>query len=274
MPFCETKDSVTIYYDDVGTGRPLVFIHGWSFSGEVWRRQRNFFSSFFRCITLDLRGHGESSAPSAGYDVRDLATDVTALFERLDLSDATLVGWSLGVLVALSAHTAIQERLAGLVLVSGTPKFTASEDFPFGLPAKECRGLSLRLMRNRERTLEDFSRMMFAPDELSCHEIERADRDCILRTRRPALDAALQSLGALASADVRAALQDILVPVLLVHGDKDRICVPESAHYMAASVLHASLSILEGAGHAPMLSRSDEFNILMAGFLKGVYGYN
>ena len=172
MPFCETKDSVTIYYDDTGRGHPLVFVHGWSFSGAVWRMQREFFSTRYRCVSPDLRGHGNSSAPSSGYGVQELAADMSSLIESLDLRGVTLVGWSLGVLVALSAYPGLKERLAALVFVSGTPKFTASEDFPFGLPAKETRGLALRLRRNRESALEDFSRMMFAPHELSGHNFD------------------------------------------------------------------------------------------------------
>jgi pimeloyl-[acyl-carrier protein] methyl ester esterase len=272
MPFCETKDLVTIHYDDTGAGHPLVFLHGWSFSCSVWRTQRESFSTRYRCISPDLRGHGNSSAPPSGYGVHELATDVTTLFESLELSGATLVGWSLGVLVALSAYSALKDRLAALVFVSGTPKFTASEDFPFGLPAKETRGLALRLRRNRESTLEGFSRMMFAPDELSGHDFEKIDRDCIRSAKRPCPDAAIHTLEALALADMRCVLGGISVPVLLVHGDKDRICLPESSHYMAASIPHTSLSIMNGAGHAPLLSRSEEFNRLMAGFLAGVYG--
>jgi pimeloyl-[acyl-carrier protein] methyl ester esterase len=236
--------------------------------------QREFFSTRYRCLSPDLRGHGNSSAPASGYGVLELTADVTTLFESLDLSGVTLVGWSLGVLVALSAYSALEERLAALVFVSGTPKFTASEDFPFGLPAKETRGLALRLRRNRESALEDFSRMMFTPHDLSGHDYEMVDKDSLLTSKRPGLDVALQTLEALALADMRSVLGGISVPVLLVHGDKDRICLPESSHYMAATIPHVSFSILNGAGHAPQLSRSEEFNSLIAEFLAGVYGDN
>jgi pimeloyl-[acyl-carrier protein] methyl ester esterase len=272
MPLCETKYNVTICYDDTGTGRPLVFVHGWSFSGAVWRMQQEFFSTRYRCISPDLRGHGDSSAPSSGYGVHELAADISTLFESLDLSGVTLVGWSLGVLVALSAYSALEERLAALVFVSGTPKFTSSEDFPFGLPAKETRGLALRLKRNRESALEHFSRLMFAPHELSGHNFDMFDRYSFRTAKRPGPAAALQTLEALSLADMRSILGCIRVPVLVIHGDEDRICLPGSSHYMAATIPHASLSILNGAGHAPQLSRSEEFNSLMAGFLAGVYG--
>ena len=98
------------------------------------------------------------------------------------------------------------------------------------------------------------------------------DRDSIRTAKRPGLDAALQTLESLALADMRCVLSGIRVPVLLVHGYEDQICLPESSQYMAATIPHASLSILNGAGHAPLLSRSEEFNSLMAGFLAGVYG--
>lgn len=274
MPFCVTEKNVTIYYDDAGTGHPLVFIHGWSFSGAVWLRQQNFFSSFYRCITPDLRGHGNSSAPPSGYTVTDLAADVTVLFERLELTGATLVGWSLGALVALSACSSLKDRLASLILVSGTPKFTASDDFDIGLPEKETRGLSLRLKKSTERTFLDFSRLMFAPDELSGMHAELTTGELFRTEKRPVLHAALQTLEALAVADVRGVLNAIGVPVLLVHGGMDRICRPENSRYMAASIPCAAVEMLEGAGHAPMLSRPDDFNRAVMQFLKGVYGNN
>ena len=174
--------------------------------------------------------------------------------------------------MALSAYPGLKERLAALVFVSGTPKFTASEDFPFGLPAKETRGLALRLRRNRESALEDFSRMMFAPHELSGHNFDMFDRDSIRTAKRPgrtrgAPNPGIACFGRHALRSQRHTRSG--TPRSRLRGS---ICLPESSQYMAATIPHASLSILNGAGHAPLLSRSEEFNSLMAGFLAGVYG--
>jgi pimeloyl-[acyl-carrier protein] methyl ester esterase len=199
---------------------------------------------------------------------------VSALFESLDITGATLVGWSLGVLVALSAYSGLKERLSGIVLVSGTPKFVASDDYPFGLPEKETRGLSLRLRRSLERTYDDFSRMMFTHDELNGHDYEDTDRQILRTVKRPLLDMALRTLEALACADMRAVLPTICVPALMIHGDMDRICLPEASRYMASLIPGASLTLLKEAGHVPLLSRPEEFNTVLAEFLERVYGYN
>lgn len=272
MPFYERNDAVSIHYVDEGAGNPVVFIHGWSLSGAVWARQREFFSRRYRCISPDLRGHGDSSAPASGYDVHEMAADVSALFKSLDLSGATLVGWSLGVLVALSAYTELKERLSGIVLVSGTPKFVASDDYPFGLPEKETRGLSLRLKRSPERTFENFDRMMFTGNELNGHGYPVMEKEILRTIQRPAPDVALRTLEALACADMRTVLSSIRVPVFLIHGDKDSICLPQASRYMTSLISGASLSLLKDTGHAPFLMRQEEFNRLLANFLDTVYG--
>lgn len=101
MPFLETSGSVALHYDEAGEGFPLVFIHGWAMSGNVWAYQRPL-AERFRVITLDLRGHGKSS-PASSYAFGDFASDVALLFDRLGLRRAALVGWSLGAQVALES---------------------------------------------------------------------------------------------------------------------------------------------------------------------------
>ena len=271
MPFFTATDGVNIHYADHGAGRPLVFIHGWSFCGAVWTRQVDCFSGRYRCVVPDLRGHGDSAAPSSGYDIRDLAGDVSALLSFLELREVVLVGWSMGVLVALSAHAVVKERLAGMVFISGTPRFTATDDFPCALPAGECRGLALRFRRNREKTLADFRRMMFSPLELSERFPESMELNGLLG-KSPDTSGALHSLDALATADLRSVLPGITVPALLVHGAMDCICLPDASRRMADVIPRSALCVLDDAGHAPLISRHVEVNSVIENFLEGVYG--
>ena len=155
MPFFESNDMVNIHYEDCGAGRPLVFVHGWAMSVRVWRFQQELAASS-RFISMDLRGHGQSNAPAHGYALDDFATDVVAMFARLDLTDAVLVGWSMGVQVVLQAFPVLRPRLAGLVLVAGTPKFIADAEYPHGLPPLEVKGMGLRLKRDFQRTMGAF----------------------------------------------------------------------------------------------------------------------
>jgi non-heme chloroperoxidase len=272
MPFITIPHGITIHYETTGAGRPLVFVHGWSMSARVWRYQAEALASSYRVVTVDLRGHGESSPTVSGFALEDLAADVIELFARLDLHNATLIGWSMGVQVVLQAFARLRERLVALVLVGGTPMFNASDDYPYGLPPVETRGMAVCLRRNYTKTMGDFFNGMFAEGELSHEDYQRIVREIVLGARLPEPDVALKALDALASSDLRSILPEINVPVLLVHGSRDTVSLPGASRYMAQHLRNASLQIMEGVGHAPFLSRTLEFNALLSLFLEEVYG--
>jgi pimeloyl-[acyl-carrier protein] methyl ester esterase len=274
MPYFTTRDSTSLYYEDTGTGMPLLFVHGWSFSSQVWSLQKSYLSSRYRCITLDLRGHGLSMPSRSGYSLDVLSSDVIELFERLCLTNATLVGWSLGVLVALAAYPSLRENLSAMVFVSGTSKYCASEDYQWGLPPKEPKSLSLLLKRNSGKAMDGFRRRMFTGAEASERGFEAFEKDILPLVPHPAPEIMIQSLETLVKADVRPLLATIQAPVLIVHGDSDRICPVEASQYMTGQIAGAILSIQPGAGHAPIFSRPNEFNTTVETFLENIYGNN
>jgi len=273
MAFIESFEGVKIYYEEAGNGPPLVFLHGWCMSSRVWAFQDELAASY-RVIKLDLRGHGRSSTSAYGYAFADFAIDLPAFFAQLDLHGATLVGWSMGAQVALQAFPALRQQLVALVLVSGTPKFIAAEDFPYAISAIEGRGMALRLKRDYDRTMEGFIRRMFVDGELEWDTYKRIARQVIRESRLPELYVALESLAVLVEGDQRHMLADVDLPTLIIHGDQDQICLPEAASYMARQIADARLWMLEGVGHAPFLSRPAEFNAILKDFLQGVYGRN
>jgi non-heme chloroperoxidase len=267
MPCLEKSPGVEIYYEDIGEGRPLVMLHGWAMSQQVWRFQRELADTC-RLVLPDLAGHGRSGAPAAGFSLSGLAGDIVRLFKRLDLEDALLLGWSLGSQVALAAFPEIRERLAGLVLVGATPRFTATDGYPHGLPTNEPRGMGLRLRRDFSRTMDEFFRQMFAPGELSREQENRIAREIVMEGRLPQPEAARATLDILASADLRGTLPAIDRPALLVHGGADTICPPGAARYMAERLPHARIIEFEAVGHAPFLSRPAEFNAVLRRFVQ------
>lgn len=273
MPFIKSPEGLDVYYEDRGRGRPLVMLHGWSMSGEVWRFQQPLAEDF-RLVIPDLRGHGRSAAPAAGCSLDDLADDIAGLFERLDLTRAVLLGWSLGSQVALAAFPRLRERLAGLVLVGATPRFTATDGYPCGLPATEPRGMGLRLQRDFNRTMGEFFRGMFAPGELTRELENRIAREIVMAGRPPAAPVALATLDILATTDLREMLPTVDRPVLLIHGSRDTICPPSAARYMAERLPEARLELIDGAGHAPFLSGWTEFNMLLTKFPDGIHAHD
>ncbi len=268
MAFLETSPGVEIYYEEIGEGRPLVMLHGWAMSQRVWRFQRELADTC-RLILPDLRGHGRSGAPVAGSSLADLVGDVITLYDKLDLADSFLLGWSLGAQVALAAFPRIRERLAGLVFVGATPRFTAIDGYPHGLPANELKGMGIRLKRDFNRTMGEFFRQMFAPGELSREQENSIAREIVMEGRLTQPAVALAALDILATTDLREMLPTVDLSVLLVHGSADTICPPDVAPYMAERLPRARLFEFGAAGHAPFLSRPAEFNSILRQFVQG-----
>ena len=272
MPYFETSSGVSIHYEATGSGPPLVFIHGWAMSGRVWGLQKGLADSC-RLVMPDLRGHGLSAVPDSGYSFNEFAHDLEELFSCLDLDKAIIIAWSMGVMTALHAFPLIRERLAALVFVSGTPKFTAADDYPHGLPSFEARGLALRLKRDYETAVRDFISRMFTEGEIlqGCSERMISEK---IYGEFPGRQAAQESLKNLASADLRPDLPSIELPVLLIHGSNDVICPSSASEYMAEQLPLARLEIVEGAGHAPFLSRPTEFTVMLRKFIDEIHAHD
>ncbi len=124
--YLETRDDAKIYYEDQGDGQPILFVHGWMCSSKFWQRNVPELANKFRVVTVDLRGHGNSSKVLTGHTIRQYARDVREVIEHLGLRNSVLVGWSLGGPVVLSYYEqyAGDARLKALGLLDTAP-------FPF-----------------------------------------------------------------------------------------------------------------------------------------------
>lgn len=270
MPVFTTSDGIRLHYEDAGQGWPLVFVHGWAMSGRVWFFQAEEFASSHRVITLDLRGHGKSEPSPVPLSMPLLGADLRELMDSLALKKAIVVGWSMGAQVVLEAFPSMRERVAGVVLVSGTPRFTSADDYPHALPPVEARGMGIRLKRDFAGTMGDFFRGMFVEGELDHDRYQRIVREVVINAGHPAPTTVLDALRLLQEADQRRCLAGIDLPVLLVHGDRDTICLPSASRFMAGKIPRARLEVMEGAGHAPFMSRSEEFNRILRDFVRSI----
>ena len=134
--FVETRDGQQLFYRDIGTGKPVVFVHGWTLSSAIWRDQLGWLADHgLRAVAYDRRGHGQSTKPTSGYDYDTLSGDLAAVLDRLDLSDVTLVGHSMGsgeVVRYLARHGTT--RIARVLLVAPTtPYALKTPDNPEGI---------------------------------------------------------------------------------------------------------------------------------------------
>jgi pimeloyl-[acyl-carrier protein] methyl ester esterase len=241
-----------LHHEDLGRGPPVVLVHGWSWSSLALEGEAAALAARRRAIVPDLRGHGRS--PPGAFTLADLAGDLVALLERLGLEGAVLAGWSLGAQVVLAALPRLGRRVSAAVLVDGTPRFTAGEDWPHGLPAQQVEVLAHRTRRDPARAIARFQDATFADGELDLSGRRRVEA---LRARVPLPDpaAAQAGLEVLAREDLRPSLGALDLPVLLLHGERDAICPPGASLAMARAIPGARAVLLPGLGHAPFLSR-------------------
>jgi pimeloyl-ACP methyl ester esterase len=252
---------VELNYRDVGSGEPVVFVHGWGMSLDVWDRQVLALADEYRVICVDVRGHGDSPKPADGYTYDDHVADLRALFEKLGLSGVTLVGWSMGggISSRFAARTPFVNKL---VLVGAPPKFEATEDFPQGLSHDACVAFHDAIRTAREETMWETADGTFhvSPGERILHWLYQ------LSLKGPVWSVLRCYEGVLA-ADVREDLTSLDIPVLLLHGVYDRYISIDAARWTDAHLPNATLVEFEESGHAPFLEEPAKFNAALRAFL-------
>jgi non-heme chloroperoxidase len=254
MPYITTDDGTEIFYKDWGTGRPIVFSHGWPLSADSWENQMLFLASQgFRCIAHDRRGHGRSTQTWDGNDMDTYADDLAALVEILELRDAAVIGFSTGGGEAaryIGRHGTA--RVAQLVLVSAVPPFMLqSPDNPGGVPVAvfdELRQASLADRSQLYRTLADGP---FFGNNRPGAAVSQGIRDAFWsQGMQSGHRNAYEGIAAFSATDFRKDLAAVDVPTLVVHGDDDQV-VPFAVGGRASAELvdGAQLKVYEGAPH-------------------------
>lgn len=266
MAWYAADSGARLWYEDRGAGTPIIFIHGWCMSSAVWRLQSEGLLDTFRVITIDLPGHGRSSLGYGGFQIEACAGDIAGLFQSLNLQYALLAGWSLGSLIALESFMLLRDRLSGLVLIGGTPRFTQGGGFPYGLSRIEVDGMIRKVQRSLPRALEGFTARMFASGELDTPSLAATVRELLSSVPLPTTDAALQALEALLESDLRDRLDLIDLPTLIMNGDRDVICLPQASGFLAQGISGAQRIEFAGCGHAPFLTESARFNACLDEF--------
>lgn len=251
-----TPSGQRLHVEEEGSGPPVLIVHGWAMASGILAPLAARLGAGRRVIRYDLRGHG-ASAPAAVATLDDHAADLAALVEALALEEVLVVAWSLGALVLLRALPAIRRRVAGAVLIGATPRFTASEGWVDGLPARQVEVLAQRFRRDPARTRARFlADLLLAPEREAIGPDRLATLDASMAL--PDGATALAGLEILSTADLRSDLAGLDLPLLLVHGGADPICPAGASRAMAAAVPGARLAILPDAGHAPFLTREGE----------------
>ncbi|HEY7746509.1 MAG TPA: alpha/beta fold hydrolase, partial [Desulfuromonadales bacterium] len=223
-------DGRRIAWREAGSGPVVILLHGWSMSSAVFAEAIEEMAADFRLLAPDLRGHGGSD-PGTDYGLADFAADLAEWIQLLDLREVALLGWSLGGQVALELVPALRDRLRRLVLIGTTPRFTAAADWSAGLPDLQVRAMARDLRRNYLKSMGDFFALQFAGEDLPRERYRYIVDFAVRGGRLPEPEAALAALETLRMADLRSALTEVDLPVLVQHGELDRITLPGAADY-------------------------------------------
>jgi non-heme chloroperoxidase len=265
------SNTVVHVEDSGGSGRPVVLIHGWPLSGESWSEQVGPLSAAgHRVVAYDRRGFGRSDKPSKGYDYDTLADDLDGVLSELDLTDVTLVGFSMGggeVARYVARHG--QERLRSVVFAAAVPPYLLkTDDNPDGPLTEEAAGeMEQGLKDDRTTFFDGFTRDFFSVDgELKVSEDQR--QEALALCHQSDQTAALGCMEAFGTTDFRDDLAKVTVPALVIHGDGDATVPFEGSGQRTHEAIPGSeLVVVEGAPHGFNVSHAEEFNRALLDFL-------
>jgi non-heme chloroperoxidase len=267
----ENSGPVELYYEDHGSGSPVVLIHGYPLSGRAWDKQvPPLLEAGRRVITYDRRGFGKSSQPTAGYDYDTFAADLAALLDFLDLREVVLAGHSMGTgEVTRYLGTYGSARVARGVLVSPIPPFLLQAgDNPEGLPPNVFDGFAQAAAADVPAWMKGFLDNFYNIDTfggtLVSDQAFQASWNVAASASATAAVACIRTW----QTDFRADLPRIDVPMLVIQGDADRILpFGKTGQRLPGLIKNVGLVVIEGGPHAIAWTHADQVNRALLGFL-------
>jgi non-heme chloroperoxidase len=267
----ENSAPIEVYYEDHGSGSPVVLIHGWPLSGTSWEKQTAaLLAAGHRVITYDRRGFGRSSKPAVGYNYDTFAADLDAVLSTLNLTDVSLVGFSMGtgeVTRYIGKHGTKRVRRAVLIGTLG-PYLVKTADNPEGVDRSVFEGLKAAIRADRPALLMDFLRNFYNYDvtggKLVSERVLEANWN---------VAAGASAIGTLACVDswiedFRPDLPRNTVPTLILHGDADRILPADATSRRQAKMMkNARLVELKGGPHGVLWTHAEQINSELVKFL-------
>jgi non-heme chloroperoxidase len=276
MPYisvgAENSGSIDLYYEDHGSGPPVVLVHGWPLNGAAWEKQIPvLLDAGYRVITYDRRGFGSSSKPATGYDYDTFVRDLHTLVTHLDLRGTTLVGHSMGT-GEVTHYLGVfgSERVSKAVLIGVLPPFLLkTSDNPTGVDREVFDGIMANIAKDRFAFAWDFVRNFYNADVLGGTLVSE---EALRNSWNVAVSSAGKAFADCVPAwltDMRADLPRIDVPLLLIHGDSDRILpIEATAVPYSGTVRDARFVRVQDGPHGIPWTHADLVNHELLDFLK------
>ena len=264
--YIEVAPNVRLHVTDAGEGRPIVLIHGWPLSDEMYEYQYStLIKNDFRVIGITLRGFGKSDKPYGVYNYDIFATDIKYVLSTLEINDAVLVGFSMGGAIAIRYISMYYGAHVSKLVLCGAaaPLWTQRSDFKFNLPLSTVDELIALNDRDRPKLLSSFAKI-FSATETSLNTGIGSWLNGIGLSASSYATA--QCLMALRDTDLRPDMAKITIPTLIIHGKNDKICSFDLAGQMKSGIANSQLVVFEKSGHSMFLEETDKFNSTLMKF--------
>jgi len=255
-------DSINLAFDDTGSGRPVILLHGYPFNRTLWERQVAVLRENFRVITPDLRGFGESETADEPVTMMRMAEDIARLMNALDIPRAIIGGLSMGGYVVLAFYKQFPERVDALVLADTRPQADTEEGQHLRAKQRE------QILRDgMAETAHSMLPKLLTPESISTRpDLVKHIQDMIMGTKPAGAAAALMAMAG--REDQTELLSQIAVPTLIVVGREDPITPVQDSQLMHERIAHSRLVVLEDAAHVSNLEQVDSFNGVLKSFCK------
>jgi len=272
-----------MHVDSLGSGTPLLLIHGWGMHGGMWGEIAKRLAEHFRVLAVDLPGHGHSLGsrewgvgsekqgtshlpPTPHFPPPNMLDSIVDRLSAQFDQPLTVCGWSLGGQIALRWAMHYPQQVSRLALVASTPCFVRRTGWECAMAAETLAEFAAALQQDYALTLRRFIALQVRGSEKE-RELLTILRSALSSRGEPNLDSLQSGLEILRNCDLRNELPGIMQPTLVIAGERDTLTPPQASHYLAEQLPNARLATIKGAAHAPFLSHPDEFMKHLLSFL-------
>lgn len=259
MPTQVTEQGI-VHYESYGRGRPVLLLHGWLGSWELWRDTIEILGREFKTYAIDFFGFGESVDRAANFSVDNYVNSVNSFMERLGIAKAPLIGHSMGGTVSLAASLRYPDKIVKTTVI-GSP--IQGNSLNLLLKLSGYRGIA-RIIWTTPALLKMFMRVYA---HFIAKDGARVGKMIVADAAKISPESFFQSIGTLRQTDLRDQLNALEIPVLGIYGKNDRVVRPSQSDVLKEHAPNSRIAWFEGSGHFPMMDEPDRFHDTIRDFL-------